>query len=91
MPDYTVKYFGINGRASTLCFMLAHAGADWEKVSIEQGEWPALKPTLGALPVLETGGKVFKEAVPTSRFLARKLGFFSEDPLIAHRIDVIVA
>jgi glutathione S-transferase len=49
MPkEYTVKYFGVNGRGSAICMMLAKAGADWEKVTLTGEEWGALKPTLPA-------------------------------------------
>jgi glutathione S-transferase len=92
MPEYKVTYFGSHGRASAICLLLAKAGADWEKSSPTPAEWKELKPTLGLLPVVTLAdGTVLKDSIPTSRYLAGKFGFYPQDAIIAHRIDVVTA
>lgn len=40
---------------------------------------------------MHKGGKMFSESVPTSNMVAKELGFYPEDPLLAHRCDFTVA
>jgi glutathione S-transferase len=90
--DYTLTYFGFNGRASAMCFMLQKAKASWEKKAITFPEWGELKKKQGGgLPVVTYKGKLYTESVPTANMIAKNLGFYPEDPLLAHRCDFTVA
>jgi len=55
-------------------------------------EWGELKKTQGGgLPVVHLkDGTMLSESGPTSKFLAKQLGFYPEDPLLAHRCDFTV-
>jgi len=56
-------------------------------------EWGELKKKQGGgLPVVtERDGTMLSESVPTAKYLSKKLGFYPEDPLLAHRCDFTVA
>lgn len=55
-------------------------------------EWGALKAKQGGgLPVLHKEGKMYSESVPTGNLIAKELGFYPEDPLLAHRSDFTIA
>jgi glutathione S-transferase len=42
----------------------------------------------GGLPVVTLkDGTMLSESVPTARLLAKRTGFYPEDPLLAHRCD----
>lgn len=45
---------------------------------------------LGQLPLLEIDGKVMFQSLAIARFLAKKFGLYSEDPLEAYEIDNVV-
>jgi len=75
-----------------MCFMLFRGNASWEKQPLTFPEWGVLKAKQGGgLPVLHKGGKMFSESVPTANLIAKELGFYPEDPLLAHRCDFTVA
>jgi hypothetical protein len=90
--EYVVTYFGFHGRASAMCFMLQRANANWEKKALTFPEWGELKKKQGGgLPVVHVKGKMFSESVPTANMIAKRLGYYPEDPFLAHRCDFTVA
>jgi len=45
----------------------------------------------GGLPVVHLAdGTMLSESIPTAKFMAKKLGFYPEDALLAHRCDYTV-
>ena len=89
---YRFQYFEFHGRLSAMCFMMAKANASWVMEVLTIPEWGVIKVKQGGgLPVLHKGGILYQESVPTSNMCAKELGFYPEDPLLAHRSDFIVA
>ena len=91
--DFTVTYFEFHGRASAMCMMLQLANASWEKKVLTVPEWGEVKKTQGGgLPVVTLAdGNLLQESVPTAKLVAKKLGFYPDDNLKAHRCDFTVA
>ena len=90
--DYTITYFEFHGRASVLCFMCHKANASWFKKALTFPEWGELKKKQGGgLPVVTLAdGTMLSESIPTAKFMAKKLGYYPEDALLAHRCDYTV-
>lgn len=87
-------YFDVNGRADAIRCMLSHANFDYEddRFSFEQfgerkaaGEFP-----LGQAPVWVEDGFTTCQTNAILRSLAIRLGYYSEDPIIAWNIDSIM-
>ena len=45
---------------------------------------------MGQLPILEIDGKVISQSLAIARFLAKKVGLYSEDPMEAYEIDNVI-
>ena len=92
MPEFKITYFGLHGRASAMRFMLALSKADWENCVVTGEQWKELKPKYGGLPVVHLAGSEtwLDESVPTSRYIAKRVGYYPEDATVAWRTDVVV-
>ena len=72
--------------------MLAKSNASWFKKVLTFQEWTELKKKQGGgLPVVTLAdGTMLSESIPTSRYIAKKCGFYPGDALLAHRCDFTV-
>ena len=91
--EYTVMHFGVHGKGSVMCFILAKANASWEKKTLTFDEWKVLKQKLGGnVPKVQlSDGYLLEESGPTAKYLGKQFGFYPEDPLLAHRCDYVIA
>ena len=92
MPAYKLTYFKAKGTAELARFVFAQAGVKYEDVRIEEGEWPALKPTMPfeVLPVLEVDGKKLGGSMTIARYLAETYGVAGENSFENAEIASIV-
>lgn len=95
MPNYKLTYFDARGRAETIRFILAAAGAKYEDHRLKGESWPEIKPTMpfGTVPILEVNGKVIPQSNTICRFLAKEMGLAGknafEQALVDGMADVI--
>ncbi|KAJ1914035.1 hypothetical protein H4219_004955 [Mycoemilia scoparia] len=95
--SYELIYFNVPGLGQTTRNMLNMAGATWKETNPE--DWPSLKPTMPfeRLPVLierNNQGKpdiLISESEVIERYVARKFGFLSSDPLVALKQEQVRA
>ena len=92
MPAYKLTYFKARGTAELARFVFAQAGVKYEDVRIEQGDWPALKPTMPfeVLPVMEEDGKQLGGSMSIARYLAETYGIAGKDAFENAKIANIV-
>ena len=95
MPTYKLIYFKARGTGELSRFIFAQAGVEYEDVRVDEGDWPALKPTMpfGVIPVLEVDGKQLGSSMTIARYLAETFGLAGDNALenaeIASIIDTI--
>lgn len=87
-----LTHFDILGRGEPLRLALALAGVDFVDHRIQFADFPKLKSSLpfGTLPVLEIDGLVIGQSLAALRYIGRKHGFYSEDPVLAMRTDELM-
>ena len=95
MPAYKLTYFKVRGTAELARFVFAQAGVKYDDVRIEEGDWPALKPTMPfeVLPVMEEDGKQLGGSMNIARYLAETYGIAGKDAFenakIANIVDTV--
>ena len=95
-PDYTLIYFPVYARGEPTRMMLAHGGANWKNEIPGQGTpaWPELKKTLpghAQLPILKLkDGTLLTQSIAIARFVAKKLGYYPTDDVLACKADQII-
>lgn len=89
IPQYTLTYFNLMGRAEPIRLIFAQAGVNYKDHRIERSEWPAMKDKMpfGQLPVLEMDGKVLAQSHAIEKFLARMFGLDGKDDWESAKID----
>ena len=96
MPEFKLIYFRLYVRAEPTRMMLTHAKADWEDVYAGKGflHWKELKPKMPyphQLPVLELAdGAMITQSVAIARFVAKRFGYYPDDPLLAAKCDEFI-
>ena len=94
MPDITLYYFGVYSRAEAIRMMANKAGIDYVDKYYDFEEWKNdIKANIhsGKCPAIEfPDGKIIGESVAISRFVAKKAGFYPEDPVEAAEVDMLV-
>lgn len=80
MPDITLRYFAMTGRAQPLRAALTDAGIPFEDLRFDMQQWQASReqpPVAGpyrGLPTLTWHGQTLAETLPIATFLSRQLG-----------------
>ena len=90
-----LSYFDLGGRAEAIRTMLAHANFQYEDHRIQFSELGALKNTpgalpLGSMPIWDEDGLIMCQSSAILRMLGIRLGYYTEDPMVAYQIDSIV-
>ena len=84
MPQYTLHYFGVNGRAVIARAILSYVKADWTNDLIKKEDWPKLKASglceFEQVPVLEVDGKKYCESQAINLYLAEVFNLMGKDP-----------
>ncbi|XP_011303377.1 glutathione S-transferase [Fopius arisanus] len=95
MPQYRLTYFNVMGLGEPIRFLLSYGGHDFEDIRVDDrvNVWPKMKPStpFGQLPVLEIDGKMFAQALPICRYLAKPLDLIGKTDLDALQIDAVAA
>ena len=95
-PEFKLYYFHLFVRADMTRMMLSHANADWEDVYFGRGflHWKEHKPNMPyphQLPILELAdGTKLTQSIAIARFVAKRFGYYPDDPLLAARCDEFV-
>ena len=90
MPEFTVHYFPLFGRAGPIDMLLSKANADYEMNVITFQDWPGLKASMPYthVPCLELAdGTKMGQTNAIMRFLGKKYGFYPTDPMDAYMVD----
>ena len=93
MPEYTLYYFPLFGRADPIRAMLEMAGTDWVDNQVPMDKWPAMKASMpnGQMPCLELAdGTKMGESTAIARYVAQKHGFYPSDPMAAFHVDEMI-
>ena len=87
-----LTYFAVGGRAFSIRALLAHANFSFEDVRMTFDDWPAFKPEtpMGSMPIWEEDGFQMVNAKAILRMLGIRLGYYTEDPNVAYKIDSLV-
>ncbi|XP_071986531.1 glutathione S-transferase P 1-like [Engystomops pustulosus] len=77
MPEYTLTYFPVRGRAEAIRLLLADQGASWNEVAVQFGDWFSgnsdlkKKAVFGQLPQFQDGDFVLYQSNTILRYLGR--------------------
>ncbi|XP_053343661.1 glutathione S-transferase P-like [Clarias gariepinus] len=92
MASYTITYFPIRGRCSSLRIMLSDQGQEWKEVVVSIDEWKKgdLKKSclFGQLPKFQDGDLVLFQTNSFLRHLGRKHGGYGKNGNEAAMIDM---
>ena len=92
MPGKLTYFNDLGGRAEAiraLCFLANH---EYEDNRISSEQWADMKShtPMGALPLWEEDGYLMCQTNAILRFLGKKLGYYSSDPIICYNIDSLL-
>ena len=94
MPGKLTYFANAGGYAEAIRAMLHHANFEFEDVGIPLQEFPAFRETgaapMGSLPIWEEDDFTICTTGGILRVLAIRLGYYTEDPMIAYNIDSLV-
>lgn len=89
-----LSYFPLGGRAEAIRTLLAHANFQYEDHQIMFPDLPAVKATgllpFDAMPIWEEDGFVMCQSSAILRMLGIRFGYYTDDPMVAYKIDSIV-
>lgn len=89
---YELIYFPITGRAGQIRNMFKKAGVEFKDTHVAMGEdWKKMKESTpwGSVPYLLYNGEEITQTRAITRFVAKKLGYYPEDPVLASHCDAI--
>ncbi|XP_069101468.1 glutathione S-transferase 1-like [Argopecten irradians] len=90
---WKITYFNGRGRAESSRIILTEAGVPFEDIRINSEEWGALKESTPThtLPIVETDeGLVLSQSAAIIRYLGKRFGMRSDDPMEEYRIDLVM-
>jgi glutathione S-transferase len=94
MTEYKLTYFDFSGSRGEECRLALHvAGVEFQDNRITQEQWAALKPSspYGALPILETPGKLMlAQSNPILAYVGRLYDLHPKDAWEAARHEAIL-
>ena len=87
-----LTYFDFGGFSAAIRSMLDHASFEFEDERLSFEEFGARKASLplGSMPVWTEDGFVITQSSAILRTMGIRLGYYTEDPMIAWQIDSIV-
>lgn len=95
MTEYTLHYFGVNGRATLPRAILSHFKASWTDHKVDYfTEWQGMKKSglceFEQLPVLEHGDKKMAQSNAITYYLARKFNILGTNDEENFQIDSLL-
>lgn len=84
MPQYTLHYFQVRGRAQLTRLIFSQAGVEFTDHTFNFQEWGEEKKNtvrypFGCCPTLEIDGKILPESFAIARYLANEFGLSGKD------------
>ena len=92
MPSYKLSYFDATGKAELTRLCFAYGELKFEDFRFTREEFPALKETYPTkqAPVLEVDGVMYSQSIAIARYVAKQVGLYPKDDLLALKADMVV-
>nr|ACP27599.1 glutathione S-transferase [Chironomus tentans] len=90
MTKYTLTYFDVEALGEPIRMLLSYGNLDFTDNRIDfEKDWAKFKAAMpmGQVPILEADGKIMYQSLAISRYLARLVGLYGENPLEDYEVD----